>query len=115
MTRLKEIRKSLKLSQEQMAALLHISRRSYGMYERGERSPGPAAIRALSRLLRMPPEQIFQHGREKPVLPENTEEENLLKLYRSLDDSGKQFVYQAAVFEQPLSDIYLDHRSPFGR
>ncbi len=115
MTRLKEIRKSLKLSQEQMAALLHVSRRSYGMYERGERSPGPGVIQALSRLLRMPPEQVFHPGREKPVLPENTDEENLLKLYRSLDTSGKQFVYQAAVFEQPLSEIYLDHRSPLGR
>ena len=114
MTSLRQIRKNLKLSQEQMAALLHVSRRSYGKYERGECRLSPAARAALSRLLQIP-EELPQ--REEPSLPlpqVSQEERELLKLYRSLDPPGKRYIYQAAVREQSLSEIYLGQRSPFG-
>ena len=115
MNRLKEIRKSMKLSQEQMAALLHLSRKTYGTYERGEKQPGPAGRRALAEFLRMSPEQIWSDSAPLPSIPRDAGEEELLKIYRRLDPAGREYVYQTMLNEESLSELYQDLRSPFGR
>ena len=115
MNRLKEIRKSMKLSQEQMASLLQLSRKTYGTYERGEKLPGPAGRRALARSLGMSPEQIWSSAAPHPALPRDAAEEELLKIYRRLDPAGREYVYQTMLNEQSLTELYQDLRSPFGR
>jgi transcriptional regulator with XRE-family HTH domain len=46
---LKKIRKSMRLTQEQMAKKLHINKQSIFRYEKGEASPGLNIIQKLSR------------------------------------------------------------------
>ena len=47
-TRIKDFRKSIKLTQKQMAERLNISERAYQYYESGQREPSLASISEIS-------------------------------------------------------------------
>ncbi len=46
--RLQQLRKSVKLSQEQMAQKMNISRRSYGLYELGKTAPSATNLKVIA-------------------------------------------------------------------
>jgi len=110
MTRLKQIRRHLHLSQQQMADVLHVSRRTYGLYERGERELNDRMLARFSSRLQLTPEQLLSGDEPVPVRPESREEEQLLSLYRCLDASGKEYIRGALVREQSLAELYRRRR-----
>lgn len=109
-TRLKLIRKELHLSQQQLADFLHVSRKTYGIYERGERPLTPHMIHILQERLGIPPERLRDESGPSPVFPASGDEEDLLRMYRRLDPAGKNYIMDVLVCEESLSDLYRKNR-----
>jgi transcriptional regulator with XRE-family HTH domain len=51
---IKELRKSEKLTQQEMANVLNVSQEAYGRYERGEREPSMAILANISKFFQVP-------------------------------------------------------------
>ena len=104
MTRFEHYRRELQLSQQQVASLMHISRRTYGKYERGQAAPTQRFLMEFSRALHIPPESLGAGGSSlhQPVMPVSPEEEEVLLLYRRLDSSGKSFILRTLAAEDTL-------------
>lgn len=108
--RLKLIRKELHLSQQQLADFLHVSRKTYGIYERGERPLTPHMIHILQERLQISPEGLQEESEPAPVFPASDDEEDLLRMYRRLDPAGKDYIMDALICEESLSSLYRKNR-----
>ena len=95
--RLKEIRKTAKLTQNDISSVLGITREAYGMYEAGKRQ---ISLKILSELAQYYNVSIdYLVGRvENPK-----EEVELLEIYRKADKRGKQAILSLANIEMQLS------------
>ncbi len=100
--RLKIIRRHLHFSQEQVAAHLHISRQAYGTYERGEREPPAALLAAFCDLTGISLDYLMEREDILPPVPLSPEEEELLRIFRGLDASGREYILRQAGYEEQL-------------
>ncbi len=95
--RLKEIRKTAKLTQNDIASVLGTTREAYGMYETGKRQISLKILCELAQYYNVSIDYLV--GRvENPK-----EEVELLEIYRKLDKRGKQAILSLAKIEMQLS------------
>lgn len=102
--RIKELRVSRKLSQQELADLLKISKSSVNMYERGEREPGLDLIEAIADFFNVdldylmgksdnPQKHLISSTNGAMLTPDETK---LLGLYRNFNDEGKEKLLDTA-------------------
>lgn len=97
---LRHLRLSCNLTQDQVAALLHIPRQTYGCYERGERVIPQELLTRCSRLYRVKPIEIIGDVESRFTMTED--EEDLLTCYRILDAEGKEQILSMIHYESEL-------------
>lgn len=97
---LKELRVEHKLTQNDVAALLNISREAYCMYENEKRQLNYESLCTIANYYRVSLDYLFgrTHIRELPAAL-TKEEEILLSQYRALDVRGKENILQMAQME----------------
>lgn len=95
--RLKEIRKSAKLTQSDISNVLGITREAYGMYESGKRQVSLKILNDLAAYYNVSIDYLV--GRTD----NEKEEMELLELYRKLDTRGKQTILSLIKIETQLS------------
>ena len=97
--RLRELRKSRELSQQELANNLQISKSSINMYERGEREPGLDTLEAIADYFNVDMDYLTGKTSEIKLLTSipntnyeislESDEKRLLDLYRNFNDEGK--------------------------
>lgn len=95
--KLKEIRKTAKLTQNDIANVLGITREAYGMYESGKRQISLKVLDDLAQYYNVSIDYLV--GR----VDSEKEEMELLEAYRKLDSRGKQAILSLAKIEMQLS------------
>ena len=95
--RLKEIRKSAKLTQSDIASVLGITREAYGMYEAGKRQISLKILDDLAEYYKVSMDYLVGRADNEK------DEMELLELYRKLDKRGKQTVLSLVKIEKQLS------------
>ncbi|MDD6212793.1 MAG: helix-turn-helix transcriptional regulator [Clostridiales bacterium] len=98
--RMKELRQKLYFSQEQMAACLHISRQAYGLYERGLREPPYDILIRFASLTQVSMDYLLGLSEEKICL--NPKEQQLIRLFRALDNTGQESIVRQLQYEYCL-------------
>lgn len=92
-SRIKEARSRAGFTQEQLAALLEVSKGAVGNYENDTNYPKAEMVTRLCAVLKCDPNYLYQDdvepaGHFQVAFPERA----MLKKYRSLDDHGKDMV-----------------------
>ncbi len=95
--KLKEIRKTAKLTQNDIANVLGTTREAYGMYESGKRQISLKVLDDLAQYYNVSIDYLV--GR----VDSEKEEMELLEAYRKLDSRGKQTILSLAKIEMQLS------------
>lgn len=85
--KLKAIRKSRKLTQEDVAKILDIPTRTYQNYEREVREPDSVILCKLADFYGVPLDALF--GREPTSDRSRSEEHEILNLFYNLNDEGR--------------------------
>lgn len=92
--RLRELRNSRKLSQQELADLLGISKSSVNMYERGEREPGIDTLEAIADYFNVDMDYLTGKTSKIKIFDEKYDTEKLSKeseVYKAIDECfGKQ-------------------------
>ncbi len=96
--RIKELRISRKLSQQELADCLKISKSSINMYERGEREPGLNLLEAIADFFNVDMDYLLGKSDNPQKYISNpantvtltTDEKTLVDTYRSFNDDGKE-------------------------
>lgn len=101
--RIKELRISRKLSQQELADALKISKSSINMYERGEREPGLDLLEAIADFFNVDMDYLMgkSDNPQKYLSSTNgvtlsSDEAKLLDIYRSFNDEGKEHLLKQA-------------------
>lgn len=96
---LKSLRTSKKLTQEELAKKLKISRSTIGMYENGSREPDYEMLEMIADFFNVDIDYLLGRTYKTTVIPNQhfsnsttPEEFNHIKKYRALDDHGKKMV-----------------------
>lgn len=100
--RLRELRNSRKVSQQELADLLGISKSSVNMYERGEREPGLDTLEAIADYFNVDMDYLMGKTSEIKAFDEIFSTEILAKeseVYKAINDCfGKQTVELVHLF-----------------
>jgi len=98
--KLKELRIEHKLTQNQIAALLNISREAYCMYENQKRQLNYESLCVLADFYHVTLDYLLGRS-DHPGLAEplNREETMLLNYYRDLDERGRENILDMAKLE----------------
>lgn len=113
MTRFKHFRLQMCLSQQQVASLMHLSRRTYGKYERGDRIPDLKFYAAFSQAMHIPLRELMDdHDMPQPIMPISSEEEHVLLLFRNLDGGGKSYIFEELLREESLIRSFSRENEP---
>lgn len=109
--RIRELRTSRKLSQQELADQLGISKSSVNMYERGEREPGLDTLEAIADFFNVDmdyltgktdnPQKYVITGEESDILTDN--EHKLIDIYRNLNQEGQEKLLDTASDMSELS------------
>lgn len=93
-TRLRDKRKSLGITQPQLAEMLGVSQSAIGSWETDVNSPRATLLYDLFNILHCDANYLFQDETRELYKNEATPEEfeNIIKKYRSLDDPGRSHV-----------------------
>ena len=101
--RVKELRTSRKLSQQELADFLKISKSSVNMYERGEREPGLDMLETIADFFNIDmdylmgksdiPHRYLVQDTEKIT----AEEQQLITIYKNLNTEGKNQLMEQAI------------------
>ncbi len=103
--RLRLLRKSRRLSQNEVATEVHITRSTYSSYETGRRIPSLDVLIILSRFFNTSTDYLlgFTDDPERPpVLDGKTRE--IVRNFQAVDPRGQDMIYQFALQER----IYYD-------
>ncbi len=102
--RIRELRISRKLSQQELADILKISKSSINMYERGEREPGLDLLEAIADFFNVDmdylmgksdnPQKYISSIANGDTLTDD--EKTLLDAYRGFNDEGKEKLLDTA-------------------
>lgn len=94
--RLRELRNSRKLSQQELANLLEISKSSINMYERGEREPGLDALEAMADFFNVDMDYLMGKTSEIKIFDDKFDTKKLSSESQAYDIIGKVFGSQTA-------------------
>ena len=109
--RFKQLRNASGYSQQELADSLNVSKSTVNMYERGERKPGISQLEAIADFFNVDMDYLSGKSdipRKSLICNDNTstyidvygsEEKNLIRKYRKLDDYGKKAVNLLADIE----------------
>ena len=86
--RLREARKTAKLSQKQVANEVFVTQQTIGYYENGQVTPSPEMIKKLSKILGVSVSWLLE-AEEASYSPDEIE---LISKYRELDERGQRAV-----------------------
>lgn len=89
-TRIKEARKSKKLSRKELAKLINASETAIKRWETGENTPTGEKILELMKVLKVDANYLYQDGMQTQAL--NSEEHEVALKYRRLDKWGKDYI-----------------------
>ncbi|MDE6710543.1 MAG: helix-turn-helix transcriptional regulator [Oscillospiraceae bacterium] len=105
--RLRDLRKSRELSQQELANNLQISKSSVNMYERGEREPGLDTLEAIADFFNVDMDYLTGKTSEiksltsVPITDYETslksDEKRLLGIYRGFNNEGKEKLLDTAL------------------
>ena len=91
--RLKEARQRSGLKQNELAAMIHVSRQAYSLYERGERRPGWETMIALAKALNVTTDFLLGLTEDpNPALTLDPREQEFVRTYHRLDERGKDMI-----------------------
>ena len=82
---------------------MHISRKNYGRVERGELLPSSRFLLRFSKAMNVGIDEILPSCAGRTVLSCSPVEETILSLYRTLDRSGRDYIYQEQLTESAFS------------
>lgn len=94
--RLKTLRNEAKLTQENLAKALNISREAYSLYETNKRQMNYDTICSVSKLYDVSTDYILGNSSCRKGYSLCSEEIELLKLYRNADNKGKKIITEVA-------------------
>ena len=98
--RIKLLRRSVNLSQQEVAQKIHITREAYSMYENGHRQPPYEILISLARYYHVSVDYLLGITDFPQPIPLITEEEmEILKEFRLLDQRGKDATLAVLHFE----------------
>jgi len=83
--RLKKIRKSKKITQDEIAGFLGVKRQTYSAYERGVSVPDSLTLKKLADYFEVSTDFFFHSSGENPPLAQNAQEQKLLLLARKAE------------------------------
>lgn len=92
-TRLRTLRKNSSLTQEEVAAYLHIERQTYCNYENDSRTPPLETIIQLADFFRVSVDDLVRDDvlpRDTEFLPLTQQEQQMLSAFRSLSPQARQ-------------------------
>ncbi|MCL2083805.1 MAG: helix-turn-helix domain-containing protein [Oscillospiraceae bacterium] len=101
--RLRELRTSNKLTQQEVAERLQLSRDAYSLYELGKRQMNYDTIRLLADMYNVSVDYLLGRYESNPILLSKDETE-LVDQYRLLDDRGKETVKAGIAFVKSYID-----------
>ena len=90
--KMKDLRKSKGLSQEEMAAMLSIPVRTYGSYERGERPLSINVGAQIADILGVTLDELMDRDRKPSAIALDWDERAFVRLFRQLDDQQRSRV-----------------------
>lgn len=96
--RLKELRQSRNMTQEQLAEKLHTSRSRIGMYEQGRRQPDFETQEAIADLFNVNIDYLFGRKYNPADGSSNEEQREIYTLIESLNEEGRQHLIEYAKF-----------------
>lgn len=91
--RIKELRESRDLTQQQLADLVGSTKQQIGRLEKSQRQLTEAWMQRLARALQCHPAELLEAPAVPPISPE---EQALLDLYRSLGDGDRKAIFRHA-------------------
>ena len=106
-TRLKQIRGELKLTQQQMAEKLNVSRMAYRYYETGQRTPDIAFLDAVYRMTGYPMEYLL--GRTDNKTPETIGYDKTIRLKAESVSKLEACSYYGALVDYIISHHHFDN------
>jgi len=95
-SKMKELRDAKGLSQKEVAAILKMPVRTYGSYERGERTLSLDVAAQIADVLDVTIDELMNRDYRVPVLTLTWEERTLIRLYRGMDDMQKKLLMSTA-------------------
>ncbi len=120
--RLKELRKSRKMSMQDLAKLIGMSKSSVNMYERGEREPGLETLEAIADLFNVDldyllgkndiPNRALTSSYNLPDIPSPSEvdpDQFVLYMYKKLDTEDKAEI-RGEMKQMLKADKYSDNK-----
>lgn len=103
-SKMKQIRESKGLGQKEVAALLGMSVRRYGSYERGERTLSLDVAAQIADVLDVTIDELMNRDFRVPVLTLDWDERTLIRLYRAMDDESRKLLMDSAKMYAIASD-----------
>ena len=98
--RLKLLRRSVNLSQQEVAQKIHITREAYSMYENGHRQPPYDILISLARYYHVSVDYLLGiTDSPLPVAEITAEEDQMLRQFRLLDRRGQDATLAVLRFE----------------
>lgn len=91
---IKKLRKQRGWSQARLAMEAHVSQQAVSFIERERNEPSAEMIRALAKAFHVSPSEIID-DKPQDVFASDLEEQ-LISIFRQLNDSGKSFLMQQA-------------------
>lgn len=94
--RLKELRKNNHKTQEEMAALIGVTRGAYGNIENGRREPDFATLTTLAEYFGVSVDYLMGRNERTPTVTKNpgskltVGESSLLQIFRELNEEGQE-------------------------
>lgn len=95
-SKMKKLREDKSLSQKEIAAMLGMPVRTYGSYEREERTLSLVVAAQIADALDVTIDELVGRDFTVPILTLNWEERTLIRLFRSMNDSQKQILLDTA-------------------
>ena len=93
-SKMKELREAKHLGQKEVAAQLDMPVRTYGSYERGERTLSLPIAARIADIFEVTIDELMSRDYTVPVLTLDWNERTLIRLYRSLDEESKELVME---------------------
>ena len=95
-SKMKQIREQRGLGQKEVAARLNMPVRTYGSYERGERTLSLDIAAQIADVFEVTIDELMNREYTTPVITLNWEERTLVRLYRNMSEAQKNALMEVA-------------------
>ena len=91
--RLSNARKRKGLTQDELSALVHVSRQAYSLYEKGSRHPSLETVAAIAQILDVSSDYLLGLTDDPyPAITLDPHGREMLQTYQSLDERGRNMI-----------------------